>query len=188
MNRPLFPLLALCLLLLGGCGSQPIEPSYYLLRHDEPAATRALSPDPAFALGRITIAPYVAQRGLLLATGDGRIRPARHHLWAEPVEEGVQAFLIAEIARVRGRDLLPSTISRAAADLQVRIDQFHGTADGGALLVAYWWVLRDGEVAGAHRFAERRSLSRDGYAALVDAQRELLATLAGRIAASLDAL
>jgi uncharacterized lipoprotein YmbA len=71
--------------------------------------------------------------------------------------------------------------------LDIRIDQLHGTYDGQAKLVAYWWLRRGNEVVSAYQFSEQRQLSADGYAALVSAQQALLSQLASEISATLVA-
>lgn len=180
-------LLMLATVLLSACSSNPIEPSYYLLRPSGQLETRQMSPSSEFALGKITIAPYLDQQGLLLQTSEGQIRPAQHHLWAEPMYEGIHAFLVKEISRAKGEDILPSRLGQEATVVEVRIDELHGTADGRARLTAYWWLRRDREILSAHQFSESRPLDREGYAALVDAERALLAQLAEKIAASMVA-
>lgn len=173
------------LLLLGACSGQPPEPNYYLLRSDGDLSTRTLQPADDFALGKVSIAPYIDQRGLLVETPEGDLRPARYNLWAEPVYEGISLFLLKEIASQSGDDLLPAVTNPDLGAINVRIDQLHGTSDGHAKLVAYWWLERGGELVSAHQFADLRPLASDGYGALVAAEKELLAMLAGEIAASL---
>lgn len=171
----------LAALMLSACSSQPIEPRYFLLRGESPPASRPLQLDTGLVFPQVSIAPYIAQRGLLLEVAPGEIHAARHHLWAEPVSDGVYALLLDEIGRVSGRDLLPSSPEAGLARLMVRIDQFHGTREGDALLIAKWWIERSGAAEKASLFVQRRPLQRDGYAALVQAQRELLSALAHAI-------
>ena len=175
------------LILLGACSSQPVEPNYYLLRSDSDLSTRALQPAEDFALGKVTIAPSIDQRGLLLETAEGDVRPARHHLWAEPLYEGVSLFLLKEISAASGSDLLPAPVGGQNGTINIRIDQLHGTNDGRALLVAYWWLEQGGKLITAYQFAEHRAIERDGYAALADAERGLLAALAVDIAEAIKA-
>jgi uncharacterized protein len=178
-----FPVLLV--MLLAGCASQAIEPSYYLLRSKQDVSSTALSTSKAFSLGTVEIAPYLDQPGLMLETGDGQMRPASHNLWAEPLFDGVRNFLATEIARDHGQELLPAKLAPNATEVNIRIDQLHGTRDGKAQLVAYWWLVRAGEVIVLNRFAQSRNLESSGYGAMVDAEKILLAELAARIAASL---
>jgi uncharacterized lipoprotein YmbA len=179
-------LLAAVVFLAAACSGKQIEPNYYLLRPAVKPESRQLTPSADFALGKISIASYLDQPGLLLETSDGEIRPARHHLWAEPVYEGVHSFLVKEISRARGEDILPARLKRdALVVVEVRVEELHGTADGQAVLVGYWWLRRDGEVLAAYQFSESKTLNDDGYQALVHAERALLVQLAEKIAASM---
>lgn len=168
--------------LLVACAGQPVEPRYYLLRGDVPLDNRQLVPASGYGLGAVVLAPYIDQQGLLLETADGTLRPARQHLWAEPIIEGARIFLLQEISHSSGKDLLPLPAGSDAALINVRIDQFHGTSDGRAVLVAYWWVSRDGEPTAGYKFAQARQLDASGYDALARAQKSLLTDLAREIA------
>ena len=178
-------LIVAAVILLTACGGKQIEPSYYLLRPAVAPESRQMSPSDDFALGKITIAPYLDQPGLMLKTGDGEIRPAKHHLWAEPMYEGVHSFLVKEISRAKGEDILPAKLKREAIAVEVRVEELHGTADGRAVLVGYWWLRRNSEVLAAYQFSESKDLTGDGYKALVQAERALLTQLAERIAKSM---
>ena len=182
MNRATLLLILVC---LGACSSQPPKTNYYLLRSDSDFSTRTLAPATDFALGNVYIAPYIDQRGLLMETPEGDLKPARYNLWAEPLYEGVSLFMVKEIASKSGTDLLPTAVRPGIGAINLRIDQLHGTNDGYARLVAYWWLEREGELISAHQFGEQLALAGDGYAALADAEKQLLSQLAGRIAESL---
>jgi len=179
-----FPLLLVMLLV--GCASQTVEePSYYLLRSGKDLPSSALSVSTLFSLGAVEIAPYLNQPGLVMETADGQMRPASQNLWAEPIFDGVRNFLSTEIAQAHGQELLPANLTSNSTVVNIRIDQLHGTRDGKAILVAYWWLVRADEVVALNRFANSRDLQMSGYSALVDAEKDLLRELAGRIAASL---
>lgn len=175
----------LLVLLLAGCAGQPIEPSYYVIRSKQDLESRELSPSREFSLGNVVIASYIDQPGLLMETTDGKIRPARHHLWAEPVYEGIRNQLLVEIGWAKGEDILPASLFDTPIVIDIRIDQFQGTADGTAKLVAYWWLHRDRKVLSAHVFSEEQALATDGYEALVAAEEALLRQLATKIAGTL---
>lgn len=170
--------------LLAACAGTPAEQHYYLLRSDTPAVTRALEPA-SYRLGGVSVAQYIDRAGLLLETAPGQIRPARNHLWAEPVQEGIRALLAAEISHALGRDIPPLAPTDANPTIRVRIDQLHGTLAGEAKLVAVWSVAQGDTILVAEQFAESMPLPRDGYAALAGAQKALLTQLARRIAANL---
>jgi uncharacterized lipoprotein YmbA len=175
----------LLVVLLAGCASQTIEPSYYLLRSNLDLQSSTLSTSPNFSLGTVEIAAYLDQPGLVMETADGQMRPASQNLWAEPVFDGVRNLLATEIAQAHGQDLLPTNLTKNTTVVNVRVDQLHGTLDGKAQIVAYWWLVRADEVLALNRFSESRALDANGYTALVDAEKILLADLAKKIAASL---
>ncbi|HEY6130745.1 MAG TPA: ABC-type transport auxiliary lipoprotein family protein, partial [Halioglobus sp.] len=99
--------------------------------------------------------------------------------------DGVRTYLATEIARAKGQELLPTKLNKSSTVVNIRIDQLHGTLNGQARIVAYWWLVRDGEVLALNRFSESRVLDADGYSALVDAEKILLSELAKKVAASL---
>lgn len=178
-----------CLLLvlaLNACSSSAPLPSYYLLRSDITEGNRMLEAAPEFALGSLAVAPYIDQPGLLLETEHGDLRPARFHLWAEPVRDGARAFLSTEISRASGKDIMPWNLNREATRFDIRIDQLHGTYDGRAKLVAQWWLYDGEEISEIHEFAQTKALDRDGYGALAGAQKALLRDFARSIAAQMN--
>ena len=185
--KRLSALLIATLALLVGCSGQPIEPSYYLLRTTSDLESRTLEPSKEYSLGGIVIASYLDQTGMMLETTDGEIRPARHHRWAEPVYDAVHGFLLVELGRLYGEDIFPNRVKKAPTTIEVRINQLHGTADGEAKLVAYWWLRKGGDVIAAYQFAESQTQDSDGYGALARAERQLLRRLASDIADSLKA-
>lgn len=175
----------LLVLLLSGCASQIVEPSYYLLRSNQNLPSAQLNPSVDFALGTIEIAPYLNQVGLVIDIADGQIRPAVNHLWAEPIYDGVRNLLTTVIASAGGEELMPAKLSTDSTVVNIRIDKLDGTLDGTAKIVAYWWLVHNGEVIALNRFSESRALTADGYGAMVGAERALLEELAKKIAASL---
>lgn len=175
----------LLLTLLAACASQTIPPTYYLLRSNQDLQSSALQTSAQYSLGAVEIAAYLDQPGLVMETANGEVRPASQNLWAEPIFDGVRNYLTTEIAQARGEELLPTKLNRNATVVNIRIDQLHGTLDGQARIVAYWWLVRDDKVTALQRFSESRALTASGYAALVDAEKALLSELAQRIAASL---
>lgn len=181
------PCLMLAVVLLSACSSAPIQQNYYLLRSDGEITTQQIQTSSPYALGAISIAPYIDQQGLLLETAEGQIRPARNHLWAEPVQEGVRIFLISELTRVSGYPMYAMGTSGSTTFIDVRIGQLHGTATGQAKLVAYWSLRKEGEVIDAHQFSSAKPLEVDGYAELARAQKALLSEFAASIAAGLPA-
>ncbi len=184
------------LVVIAGCaGSREVpELNQYLLRSGS-SVTAAEDRVAAIGLGNVSVASYLDQPGIVLESGDGTIRPARYHEWAEPLRESLRGFLATEIAAASGQ---PVRHRRYADDswkrrvpllIDVHIDQLHGTASGEARLAASWTVTGNAsaEPAAEHSFAATEALRNDGYAALIAAEERLLGRLAEAIAATLPA-
>ncbi len=176
----------LFLFLLAACSSAPVQqPSQYLLRSPVLPASGPANSVAAYDLSLVEVAPYLDQPGLVLETDSGEIHTARLHEWAEPLRLSLQGFMAAEIGRQLGASVSVRSGDINATRIEISIDQLHGTHSGTALLVASWRSTgANGQVL-AGQFAEEQTLGRDGYAALVQAQRSLLQRLAGNIGAAL---
>jgi len=175
------------ILFIAACSGAPVQTQYYLLRQEQAPQTRALVASTDFALGNVEIASYIDQPGMVLEVGPGQIHPALHHQWAEPMRQGVRYYLQREISAALGKDLFPKALSKANTVIEIRVDQLHGTHDGQAVILAYWWLNTDGEITSPHQFGETSPLQRDGYEALAQAERVLLKGLAANIAKTLKA-
>lgn len=172
--------------LLAGCSTSAPLPSYYLLRGDIEEGTRILQAKAPFALGGLSIAPYIDQPGMLLETENGDLRPARFHLWAEPLRDGAKTLLLTAISNASGHDILPWQLNQTATRFDIRIDQLHGTYDGNAKLVARWWLYEGQSIGEVYEYAGVQALTVDGYGALATAQQALLLELADEVAATLN--
>ena len=181
----LLTLLAMALLV--ACSSQPVAPTQYLLRSDLSQASGPLVPSDEFRFRSLVVADYIDQPGVVIETGAGEVRAARGHQWAEPLRRSLKTFLGTEVSARIGQDVLFNTGSDAATAIDVTIDQLHGTESGDAILVAYWRLVSGAGPDRAFQFTRDRPLERDGYRALVAAERELLRELASAIAQSLTA-
>lgn len=178
----------ICLLaaaLLAACSGQPQQTSTYLLRAEVVPSSGEQLAASTVALAGIRVATYIEQPGLVLASGDGRIHAARHHQWAEPLQLSLRRFLANEVSSASGIDVSANILPTTTTRVDVVIDQLHGDGEGSALLVAYWMLESAGDTR-SFRFAERQSLSSDGYDALVRAQEALLRQLAAAIAATIE--
>jgi uncharacterized lipoprotein YmbA len=175
-------------LLLAGCAGSPAAQDHdYLLR---PQKLMVASGNRSVVqLKPVAVAPYLDQKGMVLQTGSSEIRVARHHRWAEPLDEAVERYLQVSIANQAdvAVESTPLTTVEEDATVTVRINQLHGTESGQVRLVADWKVDRAGEEPMLHSYDESITQSADGYPALVAAHAELLDGLSGAIADSLKA-
>jgi uncharacterized lipoprotein YmbA len=179
----------LCILIVVGCSSPPPTTTRYLLRADVAMGTERLEPPLWIALRRVEVAPYLAEPGLVIELRDREVRPARYHVWAEPLADGVRRYLGQEISNELGHAIARDAAQRLQWDrtVDIRIDRLHGTLAGDAMIEARWSVApaeRQAEIA-VFRFAASAPLPREGYEGLVDAEVILLDQLAQAVADSL---
>jgi uncharacterized lipoprotein YmbA len=187
-------LLPACLL-LAACtspGPKDADPTFYLLRSEARAPDGLRNPPVEVGLNRVTIADYLGQQGIVVATAGDRIRPARKHLWAESLDSSIRLFLQDAISVELGYPVSADVGRRRAWRfiVDVHIDQWHGSLDGEARIVATW-VLIDvtkDQIVSRHRFEQTGALKADGYDALVAAQTDLLDALASAVAESMEVI
>jgi uncharacterized lipoprotein YmbA len=172
---------------MGACaGSPPPEDVRYLLRADQSAGQRTALESMRVGLGRVTVAPYLDQLGIVLETAPGQVRAARHHLWAEPFDQGLRHYLrqavSAEMGIDLGMDLREARGWRYRLD--VRFEEFHGTGDGVVRIAAdYSWTdVSTSNIVERGMFSDTQPLSGDGYGAMVAAHEILLTRLANVMA------
>lgn len=178
---------ALMVLFAGCAGGGAPETYEYLLRSEQSPAQRAALETPRIVIGRVSIAPYLDQLGIVLERAPGQVHAARHHLWAEPLDQGLRHYLRQAMSNEMGVDVSIDATGRRAWDylLDVHFEEFHGSEDGSVRMgVEYTWSTS--AAAGTmHRsiFTATESLQGDGYAAMVEAHEALLARLVQAMAA-----
>ncbi len=180
------------MLLLMACGGSTPARTQYLLRADNPERTLRVASPARVGIARVSIAPYLHQSGIVVETETGEVRPAHHHRWAEPLEDGLLLFLRTELSTALGVEVGIDRAMRSQWEYAVRIfvEELHGTMSGRAVLVASFRIERQGanpETA-AYRFVRSRALGDEGYDALVAAQRDLGRELARSMADGLREL
>jgi len=185
-------LVLLSALLLAGCfggGKKVSDPTFYLLRSEARAPDGLKKPPVDVGINRVSVADYLGQQGIVVATSSGQVRPARQHLWAESLDSAIRLFLQDAVSVELGYPVSADVGRRRSWQylVDVRIDEWHGYLDGEARILASWVLIDVGKdkVLSRHRFEQTGALKADGYDALVAAQTDLLDALAGAIAASL---
>ena len=172
--------------LMSCAGGAPPETEYYLLRGESPTVVR--SGPIMVALGRIGVAAYIDQSGLILETRGNVVEAARYHLWAEPIGQGIRSLLRGNVSRELGFHVSARSTVAHEYVVHVYVDQLHSTAAGDAALVADVDIDREGVLADGSRVAMQQQISYDGYAAMVEAEIALVGRLANSVAQHLNAL
>lgn len=183
-------LVLLAPVLLIGCsgGSKKLEPTFYLLRAEARVPDGQQTPAILIGINRVSVADYLGQAGIVIATNGNQIRPAQQHLWAEPLDYSIRLFLRDAVSAELGYPVSADTGRRQSWDyrLDVRIDEWHSSLAGDARILASWSVIdvaTDNELS-RYRFERTGGLTSEGYDGLVTAQTALLQALAESVADS----
>jgi hypothetical protein len=186
--------LTLIALVLYGCASSSPGPEkqHYLLRADVEIADGLQQVPARVGIGRIVLADYLNQPGIVIVTESNTIRPARQHLWAEPLDAGLRAYMRDALTARAGYPVSPDSARRLSWKyrIDIGIDQLHGSLDGDVRLVAGWVIIEtatDTELA-QYRFDRTTQQQDDGYDSLVVAEETLLSQLADQIAGSMQSV
>lgn len=174
-------LLSVILLLAGCAGSR----SFYVLTADGPAPSGGGA---GIGVGPVSLAEYIDRPNLVLAQGENQLGIADGHRWAGDLSASISRVTAANLGRrlntgnVRTYPWQGDEGIRYQVTLDIR--QFHGAADGHAVIEAGWraYSLPDRKLKASRTFTDREPLGSDGYQALVAAQSELLSRLADDIA------
>jgi len=179
----------LSVVLAVACAGSSAPPTQYLLRAEPAEQSGRVEAPVRVGLGRVTVAPYLDQSGIVVETEAGQVHAAREHRWAEPLDAGLRSYLRVEMSETLGYDVSASPADLVHWDytVDVYVDRLHGTMAGAAVLDASYRITPRpgaGDVA-AYRFSRSAPLPREGYPGLVDAEADLVRQLAQAIAASL---
>lgn len=173
---------------LAGCAGSPAVPDHdYLIRPQKLMVSSGSRS--AVLLKPVTVAPYLSQKGIVVQTSSSEIHVAKHHRWAEPLDEALERYLQVSVANQADLavESAPLTTVTETATVTVRVNQLHGTETGQVRLVADWKVDRPDQDGVLYSFDESVTQSTDGYPSLVAAHTVLLDELGGAIAKSLEA-
>lgn len=184
MTRLLHLLIA-CLTLVGcGTGAR----SFYMLTSDGPAPSGS---GMGIGVGPVALAEYIDRPNLVIAEAENQLGIAENHRWAGELPASVARVTAANLGRRLNTGNIQTWPWRGDDGLryQVTLDirQFHGAADGHAVIEAGWraFALPERRIVASRTFVDREPLATDGYQPLVAAQSRLLSRLADDIAAAL---
>lgn len=183
MKTVLRILLGAVAVLLVGCGGAGDQ--YYLLTAAGPAPTGG---GMGIGVGPVTVAEYIDRSNMIFQTGPQKLEVAEGHHWAGDVRKSVASAMASNLGRELGTGNVRTYPWERDDELryQVSLDirQFHGTADGFALLEAGWriYLLPGGQLVSAKSGTYREPQGRDGFEELAGAQSRALQRLAADIA------
>ena len=168
--------------LLMACGGKTVivEDHYYSLVL-EAAADREVparsSTEGLVILTEVVLPDFLMLRNLTLQTSSNEIDIAKHHHWADPLDESVQKVLIWDLsAQLPALDITRSAVADADCTLAVEFDRLHADSSGHVLASGRYTLTRN-EHSTRHEFDVSQPLRADGYTAAVTGIRQALAAL-----------
>ncbi len=182
---PRFLLLA-SVILLAACSNG--SKSFYVLTADGPAPSGG---GIGIGVGPITLAEYIDRPNLVMAESANQLAVAENHRWAGDLTASIARVTAANLGRQFNTGNVRSYPWRSDEGIryQVTLDirQFHGGADGYAVIETGWraYSLPERKLKASRTFVDREPLAADGYQPLVAAQSRLLSRLAADIAKEL---
>lgn len=175
---------------LAGCtitgGSPP--PSYYILPAQSKASVIHFGSIGAIGIEPVKLPGYLDRPQIVTLHGQGQVRMAEFHRWAEPVAEGFERLLAGGIQeRLPGSDvlLLPTRQVPLAWTVAVQVREFY-VADQRCRLKASWQLRQGGRLVTLTKSAIEIPLGHDrDYPAIVAAMAQAVDRLAAEISAAL---
>ena len=179
--------------ILGACTATPtVDKHYYVLskQHTSPLlednATHTLN------IKKIELATFLDQPSLLLQDGHV-INFAEHHLWGEPLRDGIRRALTNDLANTPSWKV--SAQSNASNNtnhfsLMLYIGELHPHADSRTSISLRYEITQTNDKSQITRgtFESSSELDEDGYSAAVSQLRKLLGQAARHIENDLTAL
>ena len=154
------------LVVVVACSAAPATSTQYLLRADPVDGGGRIQVPVRVGLGRVVVAPYLDQSGIVVQTAAGQVQAARQHEWAEPLDDGLRSFLRAVMSESLDYDVGAGPVDPDRWDyvVDVGVDQLHGTIDGTAVLDGSYRITRTrGNDIVEFRFSRSAPLPREGY-------------------------
>jgi uncharacterized lipoprotein YmbA len=142
----IFRLALLCAAaLVAACASRAPPPSYYLLQATAqavPAAAPAETAGPAVGVGPIRFPRYLDRPQMVVALPDGELRLRDGERWADNLRENFARVFAEDLAiKLPAERILVHPWARSESvdfKLALRVNEFHLSEDGRALLDVRW--------------------------------------------------
>jgi uncharacterized lipoprotein YmbA len=176
------------LCVLAGCGGQPQE--YFRLSAVSGAPVRTSGM--AVGVGPVTLPGYIDRTQLVFQSGPNEFQVPAKASWAGPLGENVTQVLADDVGRHLGSGNVLRYPWAPGAHLRyqvaVNVEQFHGISGSEAILDVSWLVEEPDsrQILSRHKVSLHEPIHGDGYAAVVDAESQLLDQLAVAVARSLE--
>ncbi|CAM3909603.1 PqiC family protein [Rheinheimera salexigens] len=127
-----FVLVLVMLTAVTACSSS-VSVDYYQLSTAK-LAHEAKSNDQSVFIPPVQVASYLNSKSLIMQMSSVQLVLARQHLWAEPLDQQIQRKLANSLEASNQGYVIALKPSSDAVTLVVSVEQFHGTAEGYAVL------------------------------------------------------
>ena len=192
MNRAMQTIVAVCFLVLAGCGSSPAV-HYYTLETINSRVTQDAAGSPIMAVGAFRLPEYLNRSQMVSRGAGAEMIVDDVNRWAEPLDASLHRVLASNLDVLLESMVVIAYPGVAAVDVEYRligrIDRFTPDANGLVVLDVQWAVT---DSAGTIRLPPRRAsfesqAARPGDAgARAQAMSDVLAQFSRDIAGEVD--
>jgi uncharacterized lipoprotein YmbA len=175
--------LSIALLLSASCSSTRQE--YYALRAAESASVYRAG-GISVGIGRISLPSYIDRAELVFQSGKNQFEVPTNARWVGALPDNIAHVLADDLRRIL--HVVDAPIYPWPPEASPRyvviadIQQFHGISGSDAILEVSWRIEASGKIIVRRYSTLREPIVGDGYAAVVEAESELLARFAETIA------
>ncbi len=186
--------LAGLLVCLGACASKGIQDIYYSLAPGglTSAATQSdHQRETRLILASVTLPQFLQKQNLVMQKGAHTLVHARHHFWAEPLEDGIAKVLVQDIMKSSSALQVEVNAGRwttgSNCSLRLEFDSFHATQSGRVLSAGRFWLQgADSTSPSVQQFNYSNNLLADGYAQVVTQLHSALQNLSSTIITAIE--
>lgn len=164
-------MLLLCAITLAGCTTATLEPPKYYVLSGVPSELQSIDQAQQVKLGKVAVADYLKSSNIVLQISDHELFFSTNHLWAEPLQVGIEKALANQLGFVA-----MTTTETLTVDLV--IDYFHIIDQDSVILAGSFALKESGEVVDWQSFSLSEPLQNSGYHYAVSVMSELVSRLA----------
>lgn len=171
---------------LAACSTLPETVTFILPNPPLPRDPSSLPPNaPGVRIDTITLAPYLSDQGMVIASEGNRITTTRNHRWGEPIRDGIRRYLSRSLQSPHFQlvDSKSPVSSSAGYAIHLQFDAFHSIGFSHSIAEGKWSLieLATREVVLHESFQFTSNLEVQGYEGIVTAQADLLDQLSRTI-------
>lgn len=195
--------ICLCLMLLNGCTSEPLNVRYYLLHTPEIKVSNTNEKTkPIIVLQLLDVADYLRQSSLVMQVNQHELHYSRQDVWAEKLQSSFYKALLQDLNSTDQQNYVASSspmAKHATAAITIKLEHFHATDASTVVSSGQYWLSKNDPQTGktnknshlvtsTHSFFFESPLKQDGYAHAVEQLRTSVFSLSQQIEKDIAAL